>query len=385
MLKKFTLLAVAASAAFSVFAQKPDWEKVETVYTQLPSKPASPMAKKYTMDIIMDSDGLEANKASDREALIQSITTTNAILAKQGKATQPYPKEEEIYYNVVRDPNSIKGALKLDGCQIVSAAPEFSVKVKVSGFDIIGTALLTTERSKAVAATATTAAVPATYNYGYDVKYTYKFGYELSDASGTVVREELIAGTDVALSKKTKTFTSIQALEAWWLSLDCKTTFKSVCDNEAYRNSLSLTQKQLNSELGYVVKTVKLNVATMKDAAVYADIVAAFSDASMGYNYLSADKKKADDYILKSVAAWEKAVKEYDPAAKKQRISDDVAGALYANLAIAYCLLEDWPQCNHNLVKLKAMDKGGKLKNRLEDADAFKADYEARVKANKVN
>ncbi len=30
------------------------------------------------------------------------------------------------------------------------------------------------------------------------------------------------------------------------------------------------------------------------------------------------------------------------------------------------------------------MDKGGKLKNKLEDAEEFKKDYEARVKANKV-
>lgn len=385
MFKKFTLVALAACSTFSVFAQKPDWEKVEAVYTQLPSKPSSPMAKKYTIEIIMDADGLEANKTTDREALIQSITATNAILVKQGKPTQPYPKAEDVYYNVVRDPNSIKGALKLDGCQIVSAAPEFSLKIKVTGFEIVGTTLNTTEKTKAVLATATTPYIAPTYNYAYDVRYTYKMSYVLSDASGTVIREEIITGTDAPTLKRTKTFASVPALDAWWVSAECKTSFKSVCDNEAYKNSLTLAHDQLNSELGYVVKTIKLNVATMKDAEVYGDIITAFSDASMGYNYLSADKNKANDYILKSVAVWEKAAKEYDPAAKKQRISDDVAGAMYANLAVAYCFLEDWPQCNHYLVKLKAMDKGGKLKNKLEDADAFKADYEARVKANKVN
>lgn len=394
MFKKFTLVALAACTAYSAFAQKPDWEKVEAVYTQLPSKPAAPMAKKYTMEIVLDADGIEANKATDREALIQSITATNALLIKQGKPTQPYPKAEEVYYSIARDENSIKGALKLDGCQIVTAAPEFSVKMKVSGFDMSAT-LITIEVTKAVAAvtakpaTASTpavpakAAIPATYNYLYEARYSYKIAYVLSDASGSVVREEIIAGTDAVTTKRTKQFATVEALDYYWTSQECRTGFKTVCDNESYKKSLSLAHDQLNSELGYVVKTIKLNVATMKDAE-YADIITAFSDASMGYNYLSADKKKANDYILKAVAAWEKASAEYNPAGKKQRISDDVAGALYANLAVAYCFLEDWPLCNHNLVKLKSMDKGGKLKNRLEDADKFKADYEARVKANVV-
>lgn len=396
MFKKFTLVALVACTAYSAFAQKPDWEKVEAVYTQLPSKPAAPMAKKYTMEVVMDADGIEANKAKDREALIQSITATNALLVKQGKPTQPYPKEEEVYYSIARDENSIKGALKLDGCQIVTAAPEFSVKMKISGFDMSAT-LITIEMTKAVAAvtakpaTATTpavparAAIPATYNYLYEARYSYKIAYVLSDASGSVVREEIIPGTDAVTTKRTKQFATVEALDYYWVSPECRTGFKSVCDNESYKKSLALANNVLNSELGYVVKTIKLNVATMKDAEVYADFITAFGDASMGYNYLSADKAKASDYILKAVAVWEKAAKEYNPAAKKQRVSDDVAGALYANLAVAYCFLEDWAQCNHNLVKLKAMDKGGKLKNKLEEADVFKADYEARAKANKVN
>jgi len=385
MFKNFTLVALATCSAFSAFAQKPDWEKVEAVYTQLPSKPTAPMAKKYSIEIIMDSDGLEASKATDRELLIQSISTTNALLVKQGKPTEPYPRAEEVYYNIVRDPNSIKGSLKLDGCQIVSAAPEFSLKIKVSGFEIVGTTLNSSERTRAVLATATTAGIPATYNHVYDVRYTYKMSYVLMDASGVVVREEFITGTDVPMTKRTKTFTSAYALEVWWVSQECKTSFKSVCDNEAYKNSLTLAHNQLNSELGYEVKTIKLNVATMKDGEAYADLIAAFSDASMGYNYLSADKTKANDYILKAAAAWEKAVKEHNPAAKKQRISDELAGAMYANLAVAYCFLEDWPLCNYNIVKLKSMDKGGKLTHKLEEADVFKLDYEARAKANKVN
>ncbi len=83
MLKKFTLVALAACSALSVFAQKPDWEKVAAVYTRLPLKPTSPMAKKYIMDVVMDCEGTAQAKVDDRQALINSVTTTNALLAKQ--------------------------------------------------------------------------------------------------------------------------------------------------------------------------------------------------------------------------------------------------------------------------------------------------------------
>jgi hypothetical protein len=378
MFKKITLVALAACSAFSVFAQKPDWEKVEAVYTRLPLKPIAPLAKKYTMEVVLDCDNITKEKVANRDALIQSVTTTNALLVKQGKPAQPYP-EDGNYYPVERTVQSIKTALKLDGCQEVTSAPEFTVKVKVSGFDFVQTTL-----KESTLSTTTTTNGTSTKQHWYDISFVYKVSYEIISPSGEVVRDEVLAGTDkVSKVESTKRFNSQWELESWWNSATGKAQ-KVTYDNDAYKRAMSECNAQLNSELGYTVITTKLNVATMKDAE-YADIIAAFGDASMGYNYLSADKAKASDYLLKCVAVWEKAVKEHDPAAKKQRINEDVLGALYANLAVAYCFLEDWAQCNHNMVKLKAMDKGGKLTHKLQEAEEFKKDYEARVKANKVN
>jgi hypothetical protein len=375
MFKKITLLTIAAFSILSASAQKPDWEKVEATYTRLPMKPVAPMAKKYSMEVIMDADNIEKNKLADRDALIQSVTTTNAILVKQGKPAQPYPADNN-YYAVNRSEQTVRTALKLDGCQEVTSAPEFTVKLKVTGFEFVNTTLKDQ--------TSTVNGV-ITKTYYYEVSSMYKISYELMSASGEVLRDEVLAGTDKVLNvEKTKSFANAYGLELWWNSDDAKAT-KISYDNNTFKKAMQVANNQLNSELGYTEIKTQLNVATMKDAAVYADFIAAFGDASMGYNYLAADKKKAMDYLLKATVVWEKAAKEYDPAAKKQRVSDDVAGALYANLAVAYCFLEDWDQCNHNLVKLKAMDKSGKLKNKLEDADAFKKDYEARAKANKTN
>jgi len=376
MFKKIILLALAVLAVFSAFAQKPDWEKVEAVYTRLPLKPVAPMAKKFTMEVIMDADGTNQTKINDRQALINSVTTTNALLVKQGKQPQPYPSDNS-YFPVDRSATSVKTALKIDGCQEVNSAAEFGIKLKISGFEIVSNTL------KDGTFTATNGTIAKTYYY--EVLYTYKVSCEILNAAGEVLRDEILGGTDKPLKmEKTKSFNSAYELEYWWNSDGAKST-KIGFDNEGFKKAMAACNSQLNSEFGYTVITTKFNVATMKDAAAYSDLITAFGDASMGYNYLSADKKKADDYLLKSVAAWEKAANEYNPAAKKQRISDDVAGAMYANLAVAYCFLEDWAQCNHNLVKLKAMDKGGKLTHKLQEADAFKQDYETRIKANKVN
>lgn len=356
MLKKFTLVALAACSVFSAFAQKPDWEKVEAVYTRLPLKPVSPMAKKYTMEIVMDADGTNKARLADRETLINSITATNAVLVKQGKQPQPYP-EDNTYYPVDRTAASVKTAVKIDGCQEVNSAAEFSVRLKVSGFEFAGTTIK--EGSSLVNGV-------STKNYSYEVSYTYKVSFEVLNPSGEVLRDEVLGGTDKAfVGTRTKTFSTAYELEYWWNSEASKPA-KIAYDNDAFKRAMTACNNQLNSDLGYTVITTKLNVATMKDGAVYADLITAFSDASMGYGYLSADKKKADDYLLKAVAVWEKAAKEYDPAAKKQRVSDDVAGALYANLAVAYCFLEDWTQCNHYLVKLRQWIKAVSCRTNLK-------------------
>ncbi|ABG60927.1 hypothetical protein [Cytophaga hutchinsonii] len=374
MLKKITILSVAILSIFSGFAQKADWEKVDVTYTRLPLKPVSPMAKKYSLEINMDSDGIAKNRIETRDALVKSVTNTNALLVKQGKTPQPYPDDYD-YYPADRTPTSIKTALKIDGCQEVQSAAEFSIKLNVSGFDFTGNKVVSSNQSTS------TGTVKV---YGYEVGYVYKVTYQVYDAAGTLVREEVLGGTDKPRTKKTKTFPTEAELESWWTYTDEAKAFKATCDNDAYSNAISVSKNQLNSEFGYSVKTVKFDVATAKDAAVYGDIISAYTEASMGYNYLSTDKAKAKDYLLKAVAIWEKALKESNLTDKKARINENITNALHVNLAAAYCFLEDWPQSNHNLVKLKSADLGGGLKNKLEDAEAFKKDYEARVKANIV-
>lgn len=376
MLQKIKLLAIVFLAAVSVSAQKADWKKVGATYTRLPMKPASPMAKKYSLEVIMDSDGLLKTKVNNRVELTESISKTNALLVRQGKTPQDYPVDYD-YYPVERAPQSIKTSLKLDGCQEVTAAPEFSVKLLVSGFNFMG--------NKLANVTQTINGV-STKAFAYDVTYVYKITYQVYDASGTLIREEILGGTDKVRTKRSsQSFLTEAELDGWWqYSDDAKKSFKVTCDNDAFSSAIAACKKQLNSELGYSVVTEELDVATAKDAGVYAEFIAAYTDASMGYNYLSTDKSKAKDYLLKATTVWEKELKNSNMTDKKARINAHMTAAIHANLAEAYCFLEDWAQCNDNLVKLKTMDLGGGESKKVEEFEKFKTDYEARVKANIV-
>lgn len=373
MFKKITLLFCALFLGFMSIAQKADWEKMPVSYTQLPSKPVIPMAKKYSVEVVMDSENLVKNMTDERTALVESITKTNALLAKQGKAPQYFPADNN-YYPVNRDMQAVKSGTKLDGCQEVSSGQEFAVKLNVSGFNVVGTKLV--EKSETVNGV-------SKKSYTYEVSYVYKIAYQVLDATGTVIREEIVKDSETPIKKSTQSFETAYLLESWWGATTSKSPFLTQCDNDAYAKSMKAAKKQLNDELGYPVRVFKLDVATNKDAA-YTDLQTAFSEASMGYNYLSTDKAKAVEYLQKAVTIWEKALAESDLVTKKARINENITGALYANLAVAYCFLENWEKCNHSLVKLKSMDKGGALKNKLEEDELFKNDYEARIRANAV-
>lgn len=367
------LLVASLLSVFSAVAQKADWEKVVVSYIRLPLKPTAPMAKTYSMQINMDTEGLASSKVKSRKELVSSITNTNELLVKQGHEPQPVPTDYE-YYSVERSADVLRKNFAIDGCKEVTAAPEFSIILNVSGFNITDTKLYSYMQTNSTGAAKV---------YGYEVSYVYKVAYQVYDASGTLLREDILAETDKPKKKKTKTFATELELQSWWGYTDeAKTTFKAVCDNEAYNKAISDSKAQLNSEFGYTTKTEKFDVATAKDVKVYPDLATAFTQSVMAYNYLAVDKSKAKEYLLKAVGIWEKALTESNMSDKKARINEHITIALHINLATAYCFLENWEQCDYTLIKLKTMDVSGGLKSKLEDTEIFKKDYEMRAKAN---
>jgi hypothetical protein len=376
-MKKHILLGVAF-LGFSLIslAQKANWEKVTMSYIQLPLKPVAPMAKKYSMEVIMDAEGVQQGVRNSRQELINSITQTNQILAKQGKPQQIIP-EDDNYYAVTRDGNAFKSAIKLDGCQEVASGSEFSVVVKVVGFNLTSVVL------KQGSATANGVTTP---NYAYNVTASYIVRYEVYDAANSMVRQETVTATNSPTTKTTKAFLNQWELEAYWNNLTNKNAFLVQMDDELHRMALNATNTQLDSELGFPLKEMKIDLATFDDTKkfTYPELRQAFADASMGFNYMSKDKNKSFEYLRKAIAVWEKEVATANPNDKKARINENIQQALWINLAKAYFFLEDWEKTNNYIVRLKAADKSGSVRRKLVEVEDFKEEYEARVKANKI-
>lgn len=376
-MKKLVLVGISILGISVVtLGQKANWEKVSMSYIQLPLKPVTPMAKKYTMEVIMDAEGLQQGLVNSRQELINSITQTNQVLARQGKPQQIIPADDN-YYPIQRDGNAFKSSIKLDGCQEVPSNHEFSIVVKVAGFNLTGVTL------KQGSSTVNGVSTP---NFSYNVTANYVVKYEVFDAINSMVRQDVISGSNNSMTKTTKTFLTQWELESYWNTLTNKNAFLNQMDNDLHNLAVSATNNQLDSEFGFPTKERKIDLATFEDTKefTYAELRQAFSDASMGFNYMVTDKNKAFEYLRKSIAVWEKVVAEANPEDKKARINENIQQALWINIAKAYFFLEDWDKTNEYIVRLKAADKSGNVKRKLEEVEDFKEDYEARIKANKI-
>lgn len=243
MMKKILLIGIGLFiSSITCFAQKANWEKVTMSYVQLPLKPVAPMAKKYTMEVIMDAEGVQQGVRNSRQELINSVTQTNQILAKQGKPQQIIPTDDN-YYAVTRDGNAFKTAIKLDNCTEVTSGNEFSVVVKVVGFNLTSVAL------KQGNATVNGVTTP---NYCYNVTASYIVKYEVYDAANSMVRQETVSATNSPSAKTTKTFLSQYELDAYWNTQTNKNAFLVQMDDELHNRAVAATNRQLDSELGFL-------------------------------------------------------------------------------------------------------------------------------------
>jgi hypothetical protein len=372
MLKQFAFLLLTALLTLNGFAQRPEWEKRPISYLQLPAMPVSPMANKYQLTVFLDSDNRAANMYQQRQQLLQSINTTNAMLAQQGQMTQPIPMDNN-YYPVPRDAQAIQAALQLNGCQWENTAPQFKVNVNVSGFYPISQQLRTEEYRNANGT--------LSFRYYFMVSYSYKISYQVLDGKGNMAREGVINGSDAPQYKSTMAFPNQYELESWWSFPNNRNGFYMVCDNEAYQNIIPRAVYQLNSELGFTVINDKLEVANFKSDA-YGDLQSAFGNATMGYNLLVSDKAKAMDYIFQAIQAWESAVAEFD-ADNKGRISEHMVVSLYVNLVLGYCYTENWNKANFYIAKLESLQKE-EYKKKIAESVAIERDYERRAIANSM-
>jgi|GEM_PF-2037403 len=349
MLKRIVCIVFAlALLAPEVYSQRPDWDKVAVTYMQPPLMPVSPMAKKYFMQVYMNhTDLYNSNSYSSN------------------------------YTPIVRTVDADNPIIRIVGCtQISDSIPDFTVLVTFLGFKI------TNVNPNTSYIISNGVSVP---QFKYIISYYNVVSVQIINANGGIVRQYVVKDSDRILSRTSPVFNSRMDADNWWNNSYTSAGFLQSCDNEAYQHSLKCAQLQLNDELGYQVKTIYVDVATVKKEPEYTDLTQAFGNVSRGYDLLSSDKERASDYILKAISAWEQALTESDLTNKKARINEHITASLYENLAVAYCFIQEWDLSQKNILKLEQFDIGGSLKNKINKAELFKADYMARINANKTN
>jgi len=332
MSKKIPLLALTWFLVINIFAQRPEWEKMPITYLQLPSMPVSPMANKYQLNVVLGNYD---------------------------------------YYPQSRDIQSIKAGLQLNGCQQVSVSPQFKLNVNLVGFSLVN------QQMRMFTIASPTGNIP---RFCYDVSYVYKISYQVLDGNGNPIRDGIIYGSETPEVRSTMAFPNQYELEIWWSYPLNRNDFYSGCENEAFQHAIYRAGQQLNSELGFNTINTKVEVANFKESA-YADLQAAFGNVTMGYNLLVNNKTQAIDYISQGIQGWEGALSEFNGTDKHARIDERVAVALYVNLVLAYCYIENWDKSNLYIAKLKSLEKE-EYKKKIAETIDIEMDYERRAKAN---
>jgi hypothetical protein len=370
------IIGIACLITLNVAAQKADWEKVYFKYQNLPAAPVKPMATTYELSVLTDVDGTRKKLIEDRMALENSIMQTNQVLLKQNKPII-YAPVDENYYPIERKATEVESLINIQGCT-KSYTAQFSIVVKFMGFEFLGN----TVKSKKVKENN----IDVTKYYN-EITYKSKVIYQVFDANAVMVREVVVNGTNNNKTRsQTQLFNSLIDAEQWYAVSQNKKEWIEAEDNRSHQEAIAELNRQLNSDYGYTINGVRLSIATSKDNKTnkYPDFREAYQHAVMGYNYLETDKNKANEYLMKAIAIWEKALSESNITNKKARINNQYTGALLVNLILAYTFVENFEKVKEYKIRTKTIDLSGGIENRLQEIDQVSMDYQKRYAVNHI-
>jgi hypothetical protein len=287
-----------------------------------------------------------------------------------------YAPLDDNYYPIERKNTELESQINIQGCT-KSYNSQFSIVVKCRGFEYLGNSI----KSKKIKENNI-----EIFKYYNEITYKNKVVYQVFDVAGTMVREAIVNGTDnTKVKSQTQLFNTYQEAEQWFLTSQNRKDFIEAEDNRSHQEVFAELNRQLNSDYGFTINGVRLNIANADDNKInkYADFREAYQHAVMGYNYLETDKTKAKEYLKKAVELWEKALKESNLTSKKARINSNFTGALLINLVLAYTFLEDFDKVQEYRIRTKTVDLSGGAENKLQDIDRVSLDYQKRYMANK--
>ena len=207
----------------------------------------------------------------------------------------------------------------------------------------------------------------------WELGYRHPVRVEVRSASGAVLLDQTPASVLEFVNHSTDLLPGSQPpypAEYYYPTLEPK----------AMQSSMALIQQELNSQVGTAPLTLELPVYGVSGGKEdYTDVNTAQLKALEGYRLLKADPARAKSNLAEAGAAWEAALKEFDPLNKKARIQPNMVADMAFNAAYALGYAQEWDRAQAVLNRAAGWDLSKKEREDLKEAGAFVADWKARM------
>lgn len=194
----------------------------------------------------------------------------------------------------------------------------------------------------------------ATASISYALKYSSPYTIQVIDPSGAVILSH--SGGENIKSYTIGKFDNKYGYEYWKIDnydlMWKKVQESAISDNLVEANNL------LNSEIGYPVKSMTIDIYTVKKfkGMDYSDFIKAYTLAKKGYLSIENESPKmVKAQLSKAIKIWEQAEKESYIQDRKARVNKKVTAILYVNLARAYLWSDNYSKADYYIQKAIAI------------------------------
>lgn len=184
----------------------------------------------------------------------------------------------------------------------------------------------------------------------YNLKYSSPYSIKVIDPTGNIVISK--TGGESVRTYKIGKFDNEYGYEYWKID-NYDQMWKSVQESSISGN-LTEANNLLNSEIGYPIKNITLDVYTVKKhkGMDYSDFIKAYTLAKEGYLAIENESSKmVGSKLKKAISIWEEAEKESYIDDNKARVNKKVTATVYVNLANAYLWSNDFSKADYYIQK----------------------------------
>ena len=187
---------------------------------------------------------------------------------------------------------------------------------------------------------------------GKATKYSYKCEYQLpvmikfeTPTDGVVFQEVILQGNQNYTMKSYK-----NRYEHKIYMLNNKALFYSNLESSARSKAVVAANEYLNSELGYMQKTRRTEIYSIKKFKQYdySDVTVAYSTTIAALHLVGKDKdhSSAKEKLEQALGQWKEVMLESNDYDKKARINDKISGVIHCNIAEIEFWLNNFDKAN---------------------------------------